>query len=79
VIYQSNKDFSKDASAPQRVSSTFGLTPQDTSAWFSLTRWAIDHHIEQEVLQKIVTTLQDLNLSGSAAAADTLYENIFRN
>jgi ABC-type nitrate/sulfonate/bicarbonate transport system substrate-binding protein len=77
IIYQANTSFMKNASAIDKVCSTFGLTVKDATVWYTRTNWAVDNGIDEEVLKNVANTLHDLRLIENLPSVDRLYENIF--
>lgn len=77
VIYQANTDFMRNTSAPAMVSNKFGLTPKDAAAWFSLTQWAENNDLPEDMIKNVVNTLFELNLIEKLVDKDQLYESIF--
>lgn len=76
VIYMANSRFMNDASTSGLVTKKYGLTPQDASAWFSMTKWATNNKFSKETLDNVVNTLLALNLIEMPVNSTRLYEEI---
>jgi ABC-type nitrate/sulfonate/bicarbonate transport system substrate-binding protein len=77
VIYRSNQQLMNNPEVASIVAAKFGLTSKDASAWFSLTKWVLNHTIPPHTLQHVVSTLQDLHLIETQVDYSALYEDIF--
>ncbi|RDC62640.1 substrate-binding domain-containing protein [Adhaeribacter pallidiroseus] len=76
IINHTCQRFMTNPQSVDVVVEKFKLQPEDAVAWFKSTRWSTGEPVSEEMLQTVISTLQDLQVITTAVKPADLYQQI---
>ncbi|QNF34585.1 ABC transporter substrate-binding protein [Adhaeribacter swui] len=76
VINRTCQKFMTNPQSVDLVVEKFHLQPEDAVAWFKSTRWSTGEPISEEMLQTVISTLQDLKVITTNVEPADVYQTV---
>ncbi|QMU31519.1 ABC transporter substrate-binding protein [Adhaeribacter radiodurans] len=76
IINHTTQKFMTNPQSVDLVVEKFHLQPEDAVAWFKSTRWSTGEPVSEEILQTVISTLQDLKVITTAVKPTDIYQPV---
>ncbi|PSR52935.1 ABC transporter substrate-binding protein [Adhaeribacter arboris] len=76
IINHTSQKFMTNPQSVNVVVEKFHLLPEDAVAWFKSTRWSIGEPMSEDMLQTVITTLQELKVINKTIYPGDLYQKV---
>ena len=76
IINHTSQKFMTNPQSVDVVVEKFHLQPEDALAWFKSTRWSTGEPVSEDMLQTVITTLQNLQVITTAVQPPDLYQPV---